>query len=76
MREDDIRCIQMRPRSLPADPVSYPITTATRAKERASTERMLGTQVGVEQRAQKKKRGVFWCLLEPFTEMLHVPLPR
>lgn len=28
--EDDIRRIQMRPCSLPVDPVSYPITTAAR----------------------------------------------
>lgn len=48
--EDDIRRIQMRPRSLPVDPVSYPITIAVRGR------RELGVGVGVGFFTENKDR--------------------
>lgn len=46
--EDDIRRIQMRPRSLPVDPVSYPITIAVRGRRERGARgcRELGVGVG------------------------------
>lgn len=46
---DDSRRIQMRPRSLPVDPVSYPITTAARGR---------GGEWGMYREYGRRKRSV------------------
>ena len=69
--EDDSRRIQMRPRSLPVDPVSYPITTAARGRgeRRARGCRRL-------HRECRREGGIFRCRREPFRRTPHVCVSR
>lgn len=54
-KEDDVQRIQMRPRSLLVDPVSYPITTAARGRRERGARGCRGLGVGVVQRIQNAK---------------------
>lgn len=56
--EDNIRRIQMRPRSLPVDPVSYPITTAARGRRERRARGCMVLGWGLYREYKKKKRSI------------------
>lgn len=64
----------MLPRSLPVDPVSYPITTAVRGRREGGDAAGHGGGSCTENKGRDSR--LFLCLFEHFREMLHVRVPR